>query len=235
MDYQDDNESPGPYDFCFPGQMRGVLFAPSGGGKTTFMVNFILNGDELLKNPFKQVLFYYWNYQPLYELLREKLKNDIVFIQGEPNLDELTAILTEAEDPLLLVFDDFTQHLTKDIATIYTRLSHHYNCHVLLSLHNFFSKSPHARDITQSANALVLFKNPRDMTFANTLGGQIMPHRHTVFTDIYQRATEKIYGYLFVNLHQETPEPLRYVSNIFPNELPIRVFKCKKKKSHGSN
>jgi hypothetical protein len=62
---------------------------------------------------------------------------------------------------------------------------------------------------------LVLFKNPRDQQQVSVLARQMYPRRFQYFMDEYQAATERPYGYLFIDLKQTTPEDLRLRTNIF--------------------
>ena len=214
-------------DCRLPGLLRLVISGPSESGKTSFLFRFILQGEHILQRPFKKVYFFYHNEQPLYDELRAVLGSDIEFLEGNPNDSAVERIVQRqknSELPFLICMDDFSQSLNKEVATLFTRISHHHKAHLILLIHNIYNRSPFTREITQSANALCLFKNPRDMSIATVLGKQLMPKNSGIFASIYKEATKRPYGYLFVNFHQGAHEDLRYLSNLLIEDWPIRVF-----------
>lgn len=214
-------------DARFPGLMRLVVIGPSEAGKSSFLYKLILNGEQFLAKPFHKVYFFYQNDQPIYDQLRLILGTRIEFLEGIPNDSVMERIIREesnSETPCLIALDDFSMLLGKEVVNLFTRVSHHHQMHVCLLMHNLYNRSPYTREITQSANALCLFKNPRDMSFSTVLGKQLMPQKSHVFASIYRDATLPAFGYLFISFHQGTNESLRYLSNINQDEWPIRVF-----------
>ena len=74
---------------------------------------------------------------------------------------------------------------------------------------------------------LVLFKNPRDKSQVNYLARQIEPRSHNwrAFIELYENATKRPHGYLFIDLTQECPDEDRYRTNILPSDpQPMRLF-----------
>ena len=65
---------------------------------------------------------------------------------------------------------------------------------------------------------MVLFKNPRDATQVVHLAKQMYPGRVKYMREAFADATSAPYGYLIVDLRQETFEYLRLRANIFPDE-----------------
>ena len=63
-----------------------------------------------------------------------------------------------------------------------------------------------------------LFKNPRDATQVATLGRQMYPGKSKFLIEAFKDATQKPYGYLFLDMKPETEEIYRVRTNIFPNE-----------------
>ena len=214
-------------DARLPGRVRAVLAAGSGAGKTTFLFNFLKYSPHILMEPFNRVYFFYFNPQPLYNDMKKLLGDRITFIEGAPQKETLEKIFNREAGspwPCMIILDDFTLFLTKEVVELFTRMSHHNNAHVMLCIHNLFNRSPYTRDITQSANCIVLFKNPRDNTVSSSLGRQLFPGKAAEFTKVFEDATERPYGYLMINFDMEAHKKLRYLSNIFPFEFPVRVF-----------
>lgn len=131
------------------------------------------------------------------------------------------------EDNSTLVIDDLSRQMNQDTSEIYSVASHHYACNVILVVHNLFDQNPAFRNISLNAKYLTIFKNPRDKqqisTFARQFAGGKGQAKNVV--DIYNEATKSPYSYLFVDLHQSTPEQYRLRSNILmESEAYIKVY-----------
>ena len=64
---------------------------------------------------------------------------------------------------------------------------------------------------------MVLFKNPRDQVEPAILVRQMYPNNSKRFMNKYTEATKRPYGYLFIDLKQNTPEEERLKTDIFEN------------------
>ena len=69
-----------------------------------------------------------------------------------------------------------------------------------------------------NAHYLVIFKNPRDASQITHLAKQMYPGHVQFLQEVFRDATSEAYGYLFIDLKQETPEHLRLRTKIMPNE-----------------
>ena len=67
---------------------------------------------------------------------------------------------------------------------------------------------------------MILFKNPRDVGQISYLGRQMFPSKHgsKFLAEAFRDATDKPYGYLFIDLKAGTDERLRVRTNIFPSD-----------------
>jgi len=140
----------------------------------------------------------------------------VEFIQGiPPNIKRDDFF--DARHPTLFVIDDLMKDATQsaDVCELFTEGSHHRNLSVICLLQNLFCKGKEARTMSLNAHYMVLFKNPRDQQQVSVLARQMYPGRSQYFMEEYQAATHNPYGYLFVDLKQNTPEDMRLRSNIF--------------------
>ena len=64
----------------------------------------------------------------------------------------------------------------------------------------------------------ILFKNPRDQLQVMTLSRQMFPHRSYLFMDQFNQATAEPYGYLVIDLKQNTPDQQRLRTDVFINK-----------------
>ena len=97
-----------------------MVVGPTKAGKTVFVKQLIENKDRLINQDIDKVLWYYTESQPLYE----SLKNQVEFIEGSPDMNELKK---KTGVNKLIILDDL-MHETKGNAgliKLFTRGCHH--------------------------------------------------------------------------------------------------------------
>jgi hypothetical protein len=194
-----------------------IVAGPSKAGKTVFTSKLLKHIDTLTTVPPVEILWCYTEYQPNYHSL--VLENPRVqLIQGLPDLKELRKL---SSVPRLLVLDDLMLETAKDnsMSSLFTRGIHHWNISVVFIVQNVFLSG--LRTARINAHYMVLFKNPSDKLQISTLARQLYPKNTNFFLDAFQDATSEPYTYLFTDLTQNCPEPLRLRTNIFPGELTM--------------
>ena len=83
---------------------------------------------------------------------------------------------------------------------------------------------------------MVVFKNPRDASQMSHLARQIYPGRVKFVKEAFNDATSVQYGYLLVDLKQETPEDIRLRATISPDTFSTCTCRIYKKDPvHGSS
>ena len=70
----------------------------------------------------------------------------------------------------------------------------------------------------------MLFKNPHNALQVSVLARQLLPSRLKHFIEAYRNATSLPYGHSFCDFTQDTPDQIRYQTNIMPHERPIVVY-----------
>ena len=88
-----------------------------------------------------------------------------------------------------------------------------------------FPKGPEMRNLSINAQHIVIFKNPHDKSQIRFYAQQVAPGKVTSFLDVFNNCTKRSYGYLHCDFSQNTPEDIRYKTNLFPHEHPIIVYK----------
>ena len=177
----------------------------------------LLNADKMIQPRPHNIFWFYKRWQPIYTELRKKL-NNIKFIQGIPPTLKNAKFFDE-RFPTLFIFDDLMRDATRnsDICELYTEGSHHRNLSVICLLQNIYHHGRENRTMSLNTQYLVLFKNPRDQLQVMTLSRQMFPHRSYQFMDQFNRATTKPYGYLVIDLKQNTPDYQRIRTDVFIN------------------
>ncbi len=85
-------------------------------------------------------------------------------------------------------------------------------------MQNLFDKGRSHRTVSLNTQYMVLFKNPRDKSQIEVLARQMYPKNRNLLVAAFIHATQKPFGYLFIDLRPETDEQIRLRSNIFPGE-----------------
>ena len=188
-----------------------VIAGPTGSGKTHFARNF-LNDISSMMNPAPQDIFWFYGaYQPIFREFR-----NVSFIEGIPSTEDW-----KDDRRRLVIVDDLMAECDGRITSLFTKGSHHKNISVIFIVQNLFSKNKEQRTISLNSHYIVIFKNPRDASQINVLARQMFPGKSRYMVEAYKDATQGPYGYLLVDLRQETPDRLRLRTNIFPSEIQV--------------
>ena len=109
----------------------------------------------------------------------------------------------------LVVIDHLMAETDDRVTTLFTKKSHHANTSVVYLVQKLFPKNKESRTISLNAQYIVIFKNPRDMSQITHLAKQMYPGRVKFLQESFKDETTVPYGYLLIDLKQETPEDLR--------------------------
>lgn len=193
-----------------------LICGPSGSGKSFFVEEFINHVNEVCDTQYKDIIWCYGMWQPLYTRLLEG--NKCTFIEGLPKLDKI--ISSEELEPLprLIIIDDLMRESDASVTDLFTKGSHHKNLSVIFISQNLFYQGKGSRDMSLNSNYIVCFKNPRDQSQFLHLARQVYPKFPLFLQEAYFDATKRPHGYLLLDLKQSTDDSLRFRTNIFPNE-----------------
>jgi len=195
----------------FKHPFTSIVSGPTGSGKTNFVMRLIDNVDAMIEPPPSKIVYYFGEYQPLFDRYPR-----VDFRHGTPKLGEV-----EKLSGALVVFDDMMGEVDERLTSVFTRGSHHRNVSVVFMVQNFFNRSKHMRTISLNAQYIVLFKNPRDNSQFAHLAKQLYPHNGRFAQEAFADATTQPYGYLLLDLRSEQDEDLRLRTNIFPGERQV--------------
>ena len=204
-----------PFTCCIAG--------PTGCGKTKFLHDVLMYKDDLISQTPDIIIYCYKEWQPIYDQFKSVNKN-IIFIEGLININDY-----DKEANKIIIFDDLMKECLESIhvMNIFTVGSHHYNSSVFFLTQNIYSKGKFSRDISLNTHYLILFKNPRDKLQISFLARQMYPGKSKFLIEAYDDSTEKPYGYLFIDMRQETLTKNRIQTDILPNQKKI-IYTLKK-------
>jgi len=206
----------------------------TGSGKTCWMKKLLERARTMIKPPPERIIWCYKRWQPLFGEMNRNI-NNIIFIQGLPeDLNDDSFI--DSSYPSLIVIDDLMRDATnsKDVCELFVEGSHHRNISVACIMQSAFSKGKENRTMSVNSQYIVLFKNPRDMLTPTIFARQMYPNNIKRFMSKYVEATKPAYGYLFIDLKQNTPDDQRLKSDIFKGFAWDKSIHCNNEQSTDS-
>lgn len=203
--------------YIFHSPFTCIIAGPTQSGKTTLVKNILFN-NQLIISPKPSVIYYcYSAWQETYNDLKF-IYPKIQFIKGIIDLE-----LINKNQINLLILDDLMNKCDNDerILDLFTIESHHRNISVFLLTQNIFSKGKFSRTISLNTNYMIILNNPRDRSQIQYIARQMFPSNSKYLIESYEDATSERYGYLFIDLTQQTPNYYRVQSGILPNDQRI--------------
>ena len=156
--------------FSFP--IRVILSGSSGGGKTTFAKQLVSRND-LFDYSIKRIRYYFPIYLKNYQTqFHDHISLPISYHHGLPNMTQIMDM--KAGD--LLIFDDMYEKAVNDenIDLLFRVISRKQEISILIITQNFYAQGKFSRNIRNSCNYTVLFRNTIDLTInkrvCNNLG-----------------------------------------------------------------
>jgi len=192
-----------------------VVSGQTGSGKTHWVMQLLKNQKELHNVPFDNIIIGFSMIQPTY--LNFKMANDNVsLVEGLPR-DEINTL--DGTKNTLIILDDLMVETENDptIASLFTKMRHK-NVSTIFLVQNLYFKSKYMTTVTRNAHYLVVFENPRDTSMIRTLGQQAFPETPRFLPDAFKQATQKAYGYLFLDFKPGGDKKLRVREGVLPHE-----------------
>lgn len=191
-----------------------IVAGPRRSGKSYFVKNIIQN--RYIHPMVEQIVWYFASPQP--DLMSELEGVGVEFIKRLPvsNMEEKYSNSKKT----LIIIDDLMQEACEreDVQSLFTR-GRHLNVSLIFISQNVFHRGKYSRTMSLNADYMALFKNPRDSSIIATLGAQMLNTKFLkwAFNDA---VAAKPFSHLLINLRADTPDSLRFRSDIF-GEKPI--------------
>ena len=196
-----------------------IISGPTGSGKSSFCIKLLQNLESVSTEArFDGGIL--WYYGESNAVPRVDIGRKIQFREG------VTSDFTnEGNRPCLIILDDLLHEAySEEVCKLFTKGSHHRNISVILITQNLFQQAKQCRTISLNAKYLVLLKNARDRSQFSHLARQVYPEDSVSLSRAYREATRRPHGYFVLDFAQDTPDVLRYRTNIFPGEGPLTVY-----------
>ena len=187
-----------------------IVAGTTGCGKSTFVTRMLHHAATMIDPPPERITWCYGEWQEAYVAM------DLVDVRFEEGLP--SASMLDSTTRNFIIIDDHMAETDERVTTLFTKKSHHRNTPVLYLVQNLFPKNKESRTIRLNSQYMVVFKNPRDASQMSHLVRQMYPGRAKFVQEAFKDATSVPYGYLLVDLKQDTPEVMRLRTAIFPDD-----------------
>jgi hypothetical protein len=139
------------------------------------------------------------------------------YVEGLPSEEEILE-----DKPHIVIIDDLMSELgsDKNLTNLFTKGSHHNDISIIFISQNIFHQGSQMRTISLNCHYMILMKNPRDKAQIMALASQIYPNKTKFLIEAFNDATKNQFGYIKVDMKQDTPDNLRIQTRITPEELP---------------
>lgn len=212
---------------------NALIVGGSMAGKTVFTKRLVENRELMFQERFSEVIWYYSEWQDMYEELAQK--QGVKFVEGLPSIEHFPP----NEGHKLVVCDDFMDKLASNqtqFLSLAIKGAHHRSLSLILLLQGLFP--PKLRGISLQAQYICLFKAVRDLAQVRTFCLQIQPAHYRALMEAYEDATKQGHSYLLFDFHQKQQDHLRYRTHIFPGEstvvyIPKALYKSDMSHSQG--
>nr|CAD2178717.1 unnamed protein product [Meloidogyne enterolobii]CAD2197092.1 unnamed protein product [Meloidogyne enterolobii] len=193
-----------------------ILSGPSSSGKSSFLLKFIADSQDLIEPKPKSVLYCFGEMNDNIPILQ---KSGINVYDGVPPED----LINKFQKPLLLILDDLLLSIDeKYLSELFTKKSHHQNFAIVFVTQNLFEKK--IKVARQNAQYIVLMRSPNSALSVRNIGVQLFPRQLDYFLDAYKQATNEPYGYLLIDLHASSDPALRLRTSIFKDDEEKIIF-----------
>ena len=188
-----------------------MVAGPTQSGKTTFVSN-LLHDRHIYYTEEPNKIYYYYNVcQPEDQKLNVNVYS---FVSGIPTMETLKEMYDTHGANTTLVVDDQALHVSDDTAEMFSVGCSRYKVNIIFITQNLFGHHKSCRDLSKNSMYVVLMRNPRENRSASTFFHQ-QPENASDLKEAYQDACKRPYSYLLCDFHQQTPNTLRYWSNLF--------------------
>ena len=207
------------FDIRLKENFKIFLSGPSGCGKTTFIIDMIRHLDKIAEKPPAQIIYFYKEWQPKFDYMINEL--GVRFIEDN---DMIIEQIKDFDGSAFVVFDDMINSSNlKAVAQLYTVHGRHLNLSLAFLSQRLFNNNEFFRQISQNSDYMCIFKNPRNSMEIRNLAMQITPKTLDLL-DIYKKATQKPFSYIFINLTQEGIPQLKFINEIFNHDHIVNAY-----------
>src|SRR5258706_13848 len=201
-----------------------VIAGPTQCDKTFFLTELLVHNKQLCLKPIDRLVYCYGTWLPetftrLKRHFGDRLELHSGFVESIDSC-KFDPHLTNCIIIKLIIINLMTDAVkNQQISDLFTRGSHHRNLSVFLLMQNIFQQDKFSKTISDNAQYVVYFKNPRDQQQISYVSRQMSEDGkvYKPLIEAYRDATsEKNRGYIFLDYRTDQDDDLRMRTNILP-------------------
>lgn len=206
------------FDIRLKENFKIFVSGPSGSGKTYFLTELIRNIHNFAKDPPKCIIYVYRIWQPKYREM------DVdYFIEDGVNLYDNVKSYSKGLNTLIIFDDLINSPSIPKIAQLFTVDGRHSNFSLVFVTQKMFVNDEKFREISGNSDYFIVFKNPRNSREIRTLSSQMTPGKMDL-VNYYEKATERAFSYIFINVTQQCNDQVKFLSHLFDTPHVVRVY-----------
>jgi len=210
------------FDYTIKTGSRIIVSAPSGAGKSVFILDLISKKEFVFESKIDKVYYVYTIYQPLFEEFAST-HSDVVFTSSVPEIPKGNKL------NILLVLDDFmlmqeSGKDNKEIKDYFIRLSHHLNVTLIVTWQCLFPKN--LKMVSLNSSYFIIFALIRDLTGIDVLNRQICPDSPGFLKSIFKELRLTPFSYLVIDNTPQQNEKFRFRNFVYP-KIDSKIYIAK--------
>ena len=208
------------FDIRLKENFKLFISGPSRCGKTFFVSDLIENIEGFSKQTPSTIVYVYKVRQSKFDEMSSIV--NIFLLDSENVVNQLKELALG--QPIFVIFDDLINSSSlAEISSLFTVDGRHMNMSMAFLTQRMFVNNENFRQISQNCDYFCVFKNPRNSSEIRTLAQQLTPGRLDL-VDVYMEATKNPFSYLFINLTQECPPKVKYLSRLFDHDHYVKAW-----------
>jgi hypothetical protein len=209
------------YPFAFQHPANILIVGPTRSGKTSFL-ECALRNHQFEPEP-ERITWVYSEMQNGYDELQQLAHTGqlgacqhIEFVKDDTDYEAMYESMDATKENMLVLDDQMTEAATGGkralaaLTKLFTKGSHHRRVTIVFILQNAFEKG--LRSVSLQANYYVLTKNPRGDEQVARLAQSLSRNKMDFVVDAFNDATRSPFSHLLIDMCQDTPPELRYLT-----------------------
>lgn len=229
---KESNLSRETFDIRLIENFKLMIVGPSRCGKTTWVLNLLINLRSFCREPPTKVIYIYAIFQR--DTVRKDFKPYVdKFMQDDEQKGGLKERLDAhikkkgwKREKILLIFDDLIQSKSlRWISQLYMVFGRHAGFSLIFLGQRFFGKSDDYTRINTNHDYTIYFNNPGNQREIVDLSNRFTPETKEVL-HIYKAITqaERGFSYLMINNTQQCDRRLRFLSHLFKTDGVVHAY-----------
>ncbi len=206
-----------------------VIAGASQSGKSNLMRDILLHARDLFQTEPTVCYLVFSHWQKIYDEIRQKWKERIIFNDKVPEEQELQNTMREHEHGIFIA-DDKGEEIEKNsfFRNLLCRLGHHCRMSSICLVQDATFSSKTSSILRKNFHVSIVMRSPQERGFVRSLAMQTGDYH--CLMEAYDDAVRRPYGYIVIDYHPAGDPEFKYRTNIIPHENNLCiVYRAKEK------